>query len=235
MIGIYVIENKLDGKKYIGQSLDIEERFRRHRYREINEHLKNSFKKYGHENFEFKILATIESNDYKTKQEIKNKLNDLEIMYIASFDATNPLKGYNIRKGGTYRINYEVPLSRREKISLSLKGRVTSENVKEKISLSLKGRIANNKGKKQSKETIEKRVRSNTGKKRSEETKKKISKAKIGKKIENCRGKKIICIETSEVFISIKAAERKYNCRGIFSCINGKCKTAAGYRWEYIN
>ena len=45
MIGIYEIKNLVNGKVYIGQSIDIEERFRSHKLRESNTHLKNAFKK----------------------------------------------------------------------------------------------------------------------------------------------------------------------------------------------
>ena len=48
--------------------------------------------------------------------------------------------------------------------------------------------------------------------------------------------KKVICIETKEVFNSIKEASMKYNLNGtsISNCCKGKSKTAGGYHWEYI-
>ena len=36
MIGIYSFTNKVNGKKYIGQSVQIEERVRRHKYDPYN-------------------------------------------------------------------------------------------------------------------------------------------------------------------------------------------------------
>lgn len=46
--------------------------------------------------------------------------------------------------------------------------------------------------------------------------------------------KKVICIETNEVFESIKEAAKtiNYNCH-ISDCCKGKRKTAGGYHWAY--
>jgi hypothetical protein len=63
----------------------------------------------------------------------------------------------------------------------------------------------------------------NYGKKHSEETKTKIAISKL---------KKVICIETGEVFNSVSKALKKYNCH-IGSCCTGKIKTAGGYHWKY--
>ena len=49
--GIYKIENLINHKVYIGQSVDIERRFRGHINKEHNHHLKHAFK-----NTELKIF-----------------------------------------------------------------------------------------------------------------------------------------------------------------------------------
>lgn len=51
-IGIYQIQNKINGKIYIGQSIDIEKRLKQHlRYlrksQHYNSHFQNAFDKYG--------------------------------------------------------------------------------------------------------------------------------------------------------------------------------------------
>lgn len=48
--------------------------------------------------------------------------------------------------------------------------------------------------------------------------------------------KKIICMETKEVFFSIKEAANKYKINGsdICSCCKKRLKTAGGYTWKYI-
>lgn len=48
-------------------------------------------------------------------------------------------------------------------------------------------------------------------------------------------GKKVVCIETGEVFDSLKEAADKYGLQLplIWKCCNGKQKTTGGYRWGY--
>lgn len=46
-------------------------------------------------------------------------------------------------------------------------------------------------------------------------------------------GKKIVCIETQEIFPSIKKAKEKYN-GDIQACLAGRQKVAAGYHWKFI-
>jgi len=47
--------------------------------------------------------------------------------------------------------------------------------------------------------------------------------------------KKVVCVETGEVFESVRSAARlvgSYSCH-ISSCCKGKQKTTAGYHWQY--
>ena len=94
---IYKIENKVNGKCYIGKTHfdSIWERYhciKNHKnimYNHHNKHLRNAFKKYGFENFSFEVIYY--SNDY-------DELNDLEIKYISEYDSFN--NGYNSTLGG---------------------------------------------------------------------------------------------------------------------------------------
>jgi group I intron endonuclease len=49
--------------------------------------------------------------------------------------------------------------------------------------------------------------------------------------------KKIICLETNEIFNSIKEASNTKNISvsALISCCKGKSKTSGGYHWEYYN
>ncbi len=49
------------------------------------------------------------------------------------------------------------------------------------------------------------------------------------------RGKKVVCVETNEVFDSIKEAAEKNNLQKplIWKCCNGKQQTTGGYHWQY--
>lgn len=47
--------------------------------------------------------------------------------------------------------------------------------------------------------------------------------------------KRVTCVETGEVFDSIKEASLKYGCHGsnISACCKGRVKSANGYHWRY--
>ena len=97
--GIYSITNKLTGKTYIGQSNDIDYRFKRHKdvvlknKKQYCYHVHNAMRKYGVDNFEFKVLVLVEG---------KEMLDLLEARIIAGFNTLAP-KGYNLDTGGTNR------------------------------------------------------------------------------------------------------------------------------------
>ena len=63
--GIYKITNKINGKCYIGQSIDIIKRWKtEYKWYQINKHLLAAFNKYGLENFNFEIIEECEPNLY---------------------------------------------------------------------------------------------------------------------------------------------------------------------------
>ena len=158
MIGIYKITNKLNGKVYIGQSINIEKRWKQH----INDpgyNIHNAIKKYGKENFSFEVLLECPAE----------MLNNWERDMIALYDCISP-KGYNLTEGGEgYRRSEETRL----KMSEAKKGKHHSEEHKRKISESKKGIH-------RSEETRLKMSNSRKGKHHSEETKIKISNAQKG-------------------------------------------------------
>lgn len=95
--GIYKITNNINGKIYIGQSIDIETRWYHHKksafspdYKGYNKYLYKAFRKYGIDNFMFEIIEKCE----------QYQLNDREIFWISHYDSANTKKGYNITLGG---------------------------------------------------------------------------------------------------------------------------------------
>lgn len=92
MIGIYKITNKINGKFYIGQSNDIERRWKEHcspnRYKTSNIPLEWAIHKYGKDNFSLEVLQEC----------CLEELNTLETYWINKTQAIE--KGYNCNLGG---------------------------------------------------------------------------------------------------------------------------------------
>lgn len=91
--GIYRITNLLDGKCYVGQSVDIAERFRQHIKCGLgidtpNNILYKAMLQDGVENFAFEVLEECE----------RSQLNTQEIYWIDYYKSQN--FGYNMNKGG---------------------------------------------------------------------------------------------------------------------------------------
>ena len=95
---IYCIRNKINDKKYIGQtSWNINKRISKHKGQLINnkhynKNLQEDFNKYGMDNFEFFILDEFTFSD---KELLKKVLLDMEKFYIDLWDTENDMKGYN--------------------------------------------------------------------------------------------------------------------------------------------
>jgi group I intron endonuclease len=88
-MGIYFIENKNNGKIYIGSSVNIKQRISKHKsdLRKNKHHsciLQRAWNKYGEESFEFKLVEEVFE---------KNKLKKIEHLYFIKY---NP--HYNIEK-----------------------------------------------------------------------------------------------------------------------------------------
>ena len=164
MIGIYKITNKLNGKVYIGQSRDIDARWRQHINAKDKFAIHNAIKKYGEENFKFEVLLECPAD----------MLNVWERDMIALYDCMSPY-GYNLTEGGE---GCKCSEETRLKLSNIRKGKHFSEETKHKISESMKGK----KRQPFSAETKKKMSDVRKGIQLSEETRLKMSEAKKGKK-----------------------------------------------------
>ena len=99
MTGIYKITNQINGKVYIGQSVNIEQRWKAHRSRPFNPKapqysspLYKAIRKYGLINFTFEVIE-------ECKQDV---LNEKEEYYIALYSANDKNYGYNLTAGGSH-------------------------------------------------------------------------------------------------------------------------------------
>ena len=96
MVGIYKIENKLNGLTYIGQSTNIYKRWTNHKCSAFRENSKDyniplykDFRKYGLDNFKFEIIEEC----------LKEELNEREQYWIQEYDSF--FNGYNESVGGS--------------------------------------------------------------------------------------------------------------------------------------
>lgn len=98
--GIYKIENLINAKKYIGQSICIEKRWKEHKffgtselglnYEESKRPLYCAIRKYGIENFSFERLELCKPEE----------LDEREMYWIEYYNSFN--NGYNLTLGGQY-------------------------------------------------------------------------------------------------------------------------------------
>jgi group I intron endonuclease len=91
---IYLVINNINNMKYIGQSkcLDINDRWNSHkkmRENSIGSYLLSAYKKYGVNNFTFKLICICFDED----------CDNLENYYISKFKTIVP-NGYNLKEGG---------------------------------------------------------------------------------------------------------------------------------------
>lgn len=171
--GIYLWENNITGKKYIGSSNKLDRRLSEYyNINYLNKHsnmiINRSLLKYGYSNFTIKILEYCDSVLLHQRENYYFRLIVPE--YNIAKDATSPM------------LNKKHSEEAKAKISAIKKGQTLTEETKAKIS-------AGNKGKTYSKETIYKISLSKKGenhpkfgKTHSEETLIKMAKVKIGKK-----------------------------------------------------
>jgi group I intron endonuclease len=158
---IYKVTNKINGKAYIGQTVNgLEQRKQDHISRALNKentfYFHHAIRKYGPENFSWEIIHnTIDNID---------ELNEFETHYIDHYN-TFGKGGYNSTSGG---MNYTRSEDTKKKLSRANKGKKLSEDHKKKISETLKGKYSGKKS-------------CWYGRHHSKETKKKLSKIKKGR------------------------------------------------------
>lgn len=118
--GIYTIKNKLDGKMYIGQSVNINKRKAYHLWmlrsgNHFNPKLQNAFNKYSEENFEFKVLELCKFDE----------INNKEIQFIKKYNSIE--EGYNICEGGNGSLGRILSDETKRKIAKANIGRIQSK------------------------------------------------------------------------------------------------------------
>lgn len=146
MQGIYLIRNKVNGKVYVGQSINVFERFEGHlkdlrRNKHHSPHLQQAFMKYGEKVFEHSVLEEVLD---------ETRLESREQYWIDFYDSMNREKGYNMRGAGLHgKLSEET----KKKISESVKKLEISDEARKKISQAVSGNKNGMYGKNHSEET----------------------------------------------------------------------------------
>ncbi|EPY6472255.1 NUMOD3 domain-containing DNA-binding protein [Clostridium sporogenes] len=245
---VYMHTNKINGKKYIGiTSQKAENRWAKgegYKYQLFY----RAIKKYGWNNFIHEILKT-ELTEEQAKAE--------EIKLISLYGTTNKEKGYNVGLGGEGMFGNKFTETIKRKISNSHKGKEmptktketlrevnkgnkyclgkkVPKEVKNKISKSLKGN-KNSLGVNHTEETKKKMSEKAKGRKHTEETKKKISNSRKGDR--NYNSRKIICLNTNEIFNTIIDCANTYeiNKNTLCNWLRGARKCTHQYTFMYYD
>jgi group I intron endonuclease len=180
--GIYCIHNVVNGKRYVGQSVDIVKRKRHHLWALKNgshdsQYLQRSFSKHGESNFEFVIL----------EETSEDMLDIREKAWITYYRSSEQEFGYNVEPGGCGGYHHASPETC-ENLKRTNAGRKFSDETRKKMSearirsgttparLEVLNKMSEgNIGRKKSQEEIEKLRLVHIGSKRSVETRQRMS------------------------------------------------------------
>ena len=226
---IYMYTNLITGKRYVGKAKDFNGRHKKH-LRENEQLIDKKIKEYGQQNFKVEILIENVQDD--------DKLNEYEKFFIKRKRShVSYGTGYNRTWGGDGgdTLSGMTEEQRKEcsrKKSKAQKGKPRSEETKQKISVTKKDKPRSEEAKRKISKALK-------GKTKSEEHKQHLSESLKGK-----RQKKVICLETLQVFdSSAKAGEWCGVGRtSIINHLNGGAKSAGKHpitgeklHWMYLD
>lgn len=233
MAWIYILENKINGKCYVGQTC-VGFYKRKYAHKISKYPIGHAIRYHGWDSFNiYSFECDEEDLDYFERGFIKQ---------MKSF-APN---GYNLESGGNKNKHLSEETKRKvseSKSGVSVNAGRKNPNYGKKLTEEHRIKIGNAiRGRKHSVETRRKLsimwsgVHNNMyGRHHSEETKMKLSKMNSGKN--NILSKKVRCIETDKIYHSQCEASRILNINqaNISSCCRGLRNTASGCHWEFYN
>ena len=132
---VHLHTNKIDGKKYVGQTCQIpEKRWKEGKGYKGCVHFFNAIIKYGWDSFDHMIIADNLNHE---------EANYLETALITALKTTDPEYGYNMTSGGSNKRPSEEARRHMSEAHLGLK---LSEETRRKLSEAAKGKSPWNKG-----------------------------------------------------------------------------------------
>lgn len=176
IVGIYGLRNKVNNKWYVGQSVDVYDRWNSYRKLKCRSQRKlfHALSKYGFDTFEKTLIEPCEN--------VQWILDYREMYWIRILDSIN--NGYNIREGGQGGKHSEETKRRMSLAATGKKKPPFSAEWKNNMRKALLGR-------KHSEETKEKIRQAHLGMKTSAETKQKLRTINLGKSMSDFVKQKI--------------------------------------------
>lgn len=224
--GIYCIENMITNKKYIGQSVNIEDRWRRHKGElnndsHCNDYLQKAWNKYGENNFNFYTLEHCSID----------QLDEREIYYINYYNTIDRDYGYNLKSGGQSCPVYSDEI--RKKMSESTKKTYLNPERRKIQSINALKQWSNP----EIKNKISGSNNGMYGRHHTDETKQKISECNKGKLSWRRNTTPVFCDELNKEFKDATEAgkELSIDSSAILKVCQGKRKTCGGYHWKFLD
>ena len=208
-IGVIYMYVSPNGKRYIGQTIDERNRKAKHKRdsKTLKTHFANAIRKYGFENFEYKIL--IKFKPTLDREKLKRVLDKLEQRYIKIYNTYDSRFGYNLNKGGNGNRGYKHSEEMIEYLKTCSK---TEDQIK---NLEL--------GRKTHSEETKKKISQ--------------SKKKGSKIVQKCDLEGNVLEEYDSIIDAARSFEDNHKTRAkrIGECCNGKSKTIYSFIWRYKN
>lgn len=128
---VYLITNKINGKKYVGQTVrQTKDRLKYHLWQDSCPALHRALLKYGVDNFSITTLVICSS---------KEEMDSLEALYVKTLNTKVP-NGYNIADGGHSAGAHKCSEETKEKIRKARVGMRFSAEHRKNLSISHKGK-----------------------------------------------------------------------------------------------
>ena len=227
--GIYMIQNKINGKIYIGQSKDIYNRWTSHKNSSKNPKYPIHFaiNSLGKENFSFSILEKCN----------KSELNYRECFYIKLYHSVDNDFGYNLLQGGNdckwtnemkqkhSEILSKVHNTEKFKKDTSERMKIYWKENKEEIIENRKDMYKNEERNKKLSDASKKLWQDDNYRKR-------LSESHIGN-TSNKNNTLVRCIETNETKTIFEWRSLGYN--SVTNVCKGKLKQTKGYSFEFVD
>jgi len=251
-MGVYKIISKSLGKMYIGSSIDISLREKRHmnnlqKNRHTNYKLQEHYNQFGKDDLLFEVIELVDdiNNLISTEQQWMTSLQTVRNGFNICPTAGNTLGYKHTDKTKRFlsrmQIGKKLSHEQRKKIGNSLVGRVVTEETRKKISESNKGKPKSESHKQKMSESAKKRkpISEETRQKLSRISKDRIRTKEWYEKVSNSNKTPILQYDLSYNLISeyggVKDASIKTGIirTSISNVLRGKSKTAGGFIWEY--